>query len=456
MAKVAIVGGGISGLSAAYDLQRAGGFQVTLFEGGPKIGGKIQTVRVDDYLIEQGPDSIFSVKPWATDLMAEIGMETELVEPLASSFSILTKGRLHNVPRALASLIPSAAGAMEKAGFLTSASKKRALKESEIAPGDGQDESIAAFFSRRFGRTFSSLVAEPLLAGTHGGDPKKLSMAALYPAYLGMERSHGSVSQAAAARSSINGNGRKVGFLTLRDGMASFPERLAAALPGVDLKTSTRVNAITAHAGGFTLDTSAGSCDADQLILAVPAFVCANLLRDVVPAAAAKLGEIRFVSTAIATLAYSRDAFSSEPAGNGFLVPYTETSPLTGCTWSSNKWPCRAPSDTLLVRAFMGRDGGLDVEAHSDEELIALATETLKNLLGPSQPPTFSRLDRWTKGLPQYELGHLQRLAVIDEALKGLQVTLTGSSFRGNSIPDCVRQGREAAAKLVDSQMLKV
>ena len=456
MVKVAIVGGGISGLSAAYDLQEVGGFDVTLFEASPKVGGKIQTIRIDDYLIEQGPDSIFSSKPWAMDLMAEIGMETELVEPLASSFSILKKGRLYNVPRALASLIPSAAGAMEKAGFLSSASKKRALKESEIAAGDGQDESIASFFSRRFGRTFSSMVAEPLLAGTHGGDPKKLSMAALYPAYLGMERSYGSVSKAAAERASTNGNGRKVGFLTLRDGMGSFPERLAATLTRVNIKMATAVTAVIPEVSGFRLETTAGPCDADHVILTVPAFVCADLLKHIAPAAAEKLREIRFVSTAIATFAYQRDAFSPEPAGNGFLVPYTESSPLTGCTWSSNKWPDRAPSKTLLLRAFMGRDGGLDVEAHSDEELIDIAAKALKEILGPSQPPSLSRVDRWTKGLPQYELGHLQRVVAVEEALGSLPINLAGSSFRGNSIPDCVRQGREAAANLVNSQMLKV
>jgi oxygen-dependent protoporphyrinogen oxidase len=453
---VAIVGGGISGLSAAYDLQKAGGFQVVLFEESPKVGGKIQTAHERGYLIEQGPDSIFSVKPWATDLMAEIGMETELMEPLSNSFSILTKGKLHNVPRALASLTPAASGALEQAAFLSASSKRRALKEAEIAAGDGGDESISSFFSRRFGSEFSRLIAEPLLAGTHAGDPTKLSMAALYPSYLSMERSHGSISAGAAARTSANVNGRKAGFLALRGGMGEFPQRLAGTLTDVQVMTSTQVSAISAKPSGFKLETSSGTHEAEHLILTVPAYAASYLLADIAPGAAEKLGDIRFVSTAIATLAYRREAFAQEPTGNGFLVPYTDSCPLSGCTWSSNKWAGRAPANILLMRAFMGRDGGLDIEAYSNDQLVALATETLEGLLGPKEAPIFARLDRWTKGLPQYEMGHTQRLASVEEALTGLPISLAGCSYRGNSIPDCVRQGREAAAKLIKSQMLNV
>ena len=160
--KVVIIGAGIAGLAAAYDLQKIEGFEVTLLEKSAVVGGKIQTAREGEYLIEQGPDSIFSAKPWAVDLMCELGMEDELVEPLSSEFSILTKGKLHIVPRALASLNPSASGALEKVAFLSAAAKRRALKESEAGPGEGKEESIASFFRRRFGKTFSELVAEPL------------------------------------------------------------------------------------------------------------------------------------------------------------------------------------------------------------------------------------------------------------------------------------------------------
>lgn len=446
--KIAIIGAGISGLAAAYDLQSVKGFEVALFERSPMVGGKIQTAREGEFLIEQGPDSIFSAKPWAVELMRELGMEDELVEPLSSEFSILTKGRLHTVPRALASLIPSASGALEKAGFLSAAAKRRALKESEIGPGGGEDETIASFFRRRFGRTFSELVAEPLLAGTHAGDPEKLSMAALYPSYLGMEREHGSVSQAAVKRSAAKAPASKAGFLTLRGGMATFPRRLADALTDVRLMPSTEVVGVSKGDHGLALDTSAGPFSVDHLILAVPANRAAKLLQGLSPEAAARLGRIRFVSTAIVTLAYRRDAFPRPLHGNGFLVPFQEPSMVTGCTWSSNKWADRAPAETLLLRAFMGRDGGLCVDDVADEKLIGQASDTLAGLLNPNQAPIFTRVDRWPNAMAQYELGHLARLAELDSALAGLPVSLIGSSYRGNSIPDCVRQGRDVARKL--------
>ncbi|MBS1717575.1 MAG: protoporphyrinogen oxidase [Armatimonadetes bacterium] len=446
--RIAIVGAGISGLAAAYDLQKLEGFEVTLFDKSAGVGGKIQTVREGDYLIEQGPDSIFSAKPWAVDLMCELGMEDELVEPLSSEFSILTKGKLHKVPRALATFIPSASGALEKVGFLSAAAKRRALKEAEVEPGAGEDESIASFFRRRFGRKFSELVAEPLLAGTHAGDPEKLSMAAMYPAYLGMEREHGSVAEAAAKRQHASGPSRKVGFLTLKGGMATFPQRLANALTNVRCMPSTEVLGLAPESGAVRLQTSSGEFVFDHLILAVPANVASSLLAGSRPGAAEKLGQIQYVSTAIATLVYKRSAFPEPLTGNGFLVPFSEPSAITGCTWSSNKWASRAPEDELLIRAFMGRTGGLNVDDFDDDSLIAQAADELSVLVKPSQPPLFTRLDRWPKAMAQYELGHLALLAGIEESLAGLPISLVGSSYRGNSIPDCVRQGREAARKL--------
>jgi oxygen-dependent protoporphyrinogen oxidase len=448
--EIAIVGGGIAGLSCAYDLQEAGGFNVHVYESDRSLGGKVQTVRDGELLIEQGPDSVFATKPWAVDLMCEVGLEPDLMEPVSSEFSILTKGKLHNVPRALATLLPSASGALEKAGFLSAAAKRRALRESEIGAGVSSDETIASFFSRRFGRTFSSLVAEPLLAGTHAGDPSKLSMAALYPGYLGMERSHGSIARAMETRSAARGSShRKVGFITLRGGMATFPQRLVAALRLPEIRCGTRVDRVRASGGRIELSTAGGGFSYDHVVLAVPAYSAAAMLRDQAPRASDALAGIRFVSTAIATFAFRRDDFPRPLHGNGFLVPYTDPCAITGSTWSSNKWSGRAPEELLLMRAFMGRDGGLNVDEFGDEELIRSAQDALADILKPKGPPCFSRLDRWTRSMPQYELGHLDLVAGIEEALSGLPISLIGSSYRGNSISDCVRQGREAAAKLI-------
>lgn len=443
-----IIGAGISGLAAAYDLQKEGKIRVVLIESSALLGGKIQTSRDGVLLIEQGPDSIFTAKPWAVDLMTELGMESEFMEPLSSEFSILSKGKLHHVPRALASLMPAASGALEKVGFLSSSAKRRALQEGEVGKGDGKEESIASFFRRRFGRKFSEMVAEPLLAGTHAGDPERLSMAALYPSYVGMERDHGSIAQAAATRAASHHGPRKPGFLTLRGGMGAFPRRLAESLDRVEVMTSTRVEALRRSGDGLVVETSAGEIRANKVLLCVPAYAAARLLEDLAPEAAERLAGIRFVSTAIVSLAYPRDAFKPELTGNGFLVPTSEPCPITGCTWSSNKWAGRAPDGTLLIRAFMGRDGGPDVDAYSDDELAKLARETLAKLLKPSKTETFCRVDRWPKAMAQYELGHMDRVAAIEAALGDLPILLVGSSYRGNSIPDCVRQGRAAAEKV--------
>lgn len=453
--KVVIIGAGISGLAAAYDLQKAENFEVTLVEKCPAVGGKVQTQLEGPFVIERGPDSIFTAKPWAVELMRELGMENELEAPLSSEFSILTKGRLHTVPRALASLLPSASGALEKVGFLSAAAKKRALKESEVGAGSGADESIASFFRRRFGRGFSELVAEPLLAGTHAGDPEKLSMAALYPSYLGMEREHGSVAQAAAKRAVNTSSSHKVGFLTLRGGMATFPQRLARALTNVRMMEATEVFGIATTSSGLVIDCTEGTLTADHLVLATPANIAARLLRDCAPETAGGLEAIRFVSTAIATFAFPRHAFPRPLHGNGFLVPFKEPSPITGCTWSSNKWAERAPADTLLLRAFMGRDGDFDVDRFSDEELLSQAMNALDDILKPKEPPTLTRLDRWPHAMAQYDLGHVSRLLDIEKSLGSLPISLIGSSYRGNSIPDCVRQGRELAGRLISAEAVR-
>jgi len=448
--KVAIVGAGISGLAAAYDLQKSGEFEVTLFEQSNEVGGKIQTASEGEFLIERGPDSIFASKPWATDLMREIGMDADLMEPLCNEFSILTKGKLHHVPRALASMIPSASGALEKAAFLSAAVKKRALKESDVRPGAGKDESIASFFRRRFGKTFSELVAEPLLAGTHAGDPEKLSMAALYPTYLGMEREHGSITKSAEARKAPAGKpGARMGFCTLRSGMGSFPQRLLAACELVDVQLGVGVSALATSEDRIVVESSGGARVFDHVISAVPGYAAADILRGIAPDAADALRTLRYVSTAVFTLAFPRGAFRHEPSGNGFLVPRRENSFIKGCTVSSNKWAERAPGDSVLIRAFVGQDGGVDVDALSDEDLREGVLKQLNALYGLKSDPIVARLDRWPKAMAQYELGHLDRLAAIERALCGLPITLVGASYRGNSIPDCVRQGREAAQRLL-------
>ncbi|HWA83102.1 MAG TPA: protoporphyrinogen oxidase [Fimbriimonadaceae bacterium] len=448
MKRVVVVGGGIAGLSAAYYLQKSPEMEVTLLEGSGRLGGKVGTERVGGYLIEQGPDSVFTAKPAAVELATELGMEDQFIEPQQHDFSILVNGRLFHVPRSLASLMPGAANALEKAEFLGVAAKRRILREKDAPKGDGGDESIASFFRRRFGRRFSNLLAEPLLAGIHGGDPEKLSMKALYPTYLGLEQKKGSLT-GPSEQTPTAPQGRKAGFLSLRDGMESLVTTLRGRLDRVRLIHGAEANRIEKTLSGYRVYADGQiPLEADAIVLAVPAFVASCLLRDTAARASEKLLEIRHTSTAVVTLAFDSMAFPKELHGNGFLVPYTEDSEMTGCTWSSNKWEGRAPSDQILIRCFMGRDGGLDVDNFTDAQLVDKAASALKKILHAREAPIFVQVKRWSKAMPQKVVGHTELLAEIESALEGLPVYLIGASYRSSGIPDCVRDGRDVAERI--------
>lgn len=451
MSKIVVVGGGIAGLSAAYYLHRGGCEDFLLLESSARLGGKVGTTVADGLVVEHGPDSVFTRKPWAVELMVELGLEDEIVESLGSGFSIFVGGRLHPVPSSLASLMPSASGVLEKVGFFSAAARRRILKEPSVAKGGSDDESVASFFRRRFGRRFSTTLAEPLLAGVHAGDPERLSMRALYPTYLGLEESKGSLTGTAGAPRT--GASKRGTFVSLRSGLGVLIERLVEVIPLGCIRTGAAVQTLRRNGSGVTVVTTSGDViEAGSVAIAAPAHVAARLLADAAPAASAALGRIRFISTAVITFAFSKTAFPIPLPGNGFLVPNGEGESITGCTCSSVKWPYRAQEGTVLLRIFIGRDGGLDVDSHSEVALIEIALEAVQRILKSTQPPIFQRIDRWSKAMPQYELGHLGILEDARNGMDEMPVHLIGSSYGGNGIPDCVRQGREFAETIIGRQ----
>jgi len=417
--RIAVVGGGITGLATAFHLERMTDASVDIYEGAPRLGGKVWTERRCGYLVEEGPDCFFARKPGALELVRELGLEGELIEPERRQFSMLIDGRLHRVPSGLVSLNQVQPDAVTKAWFLSVEAKTRVLAEPEQPVGTSSDESIRSFFSRRFGSEFSRLVAEPLLAGTHGGDADRLSMRALYPGYLEAEQRFGCLSGSAPA--ALAGPS----FLSFRGGMRALVERITESL------TRTCVH----------LGCSVGSLDelsADRVVVTVPGPAAASLLPASVP-----VGEIPHRSSAILTLAFSRSCVANALDGTGFLVPEGESGPVSGATWSSRKWAGRAPEDCVLLRLFL-RDVSVS-------ELSVL--EWLRPLLGISGAPLWSDLRLWRSALPQYTLGHLDRVASVESALRSClpHVTVAGTSYRGVGVPDCLRQGREAATLVADS-----
>jgi oxygen-dependent protoporphyrinogen oxidase len=443
---VAIVGGGISGLAAAYELQQRG-LTVGVLEAAPRAGGVICTERFDGWVLDGGPDSILVQKPAAVALCRELGVAERLVSTLPPRTAyILRDDRLHRIAEGSFLGFPLGAKSLARSSVFTLAGRLRMACEL-LMPGRGgeEDESIGTFVRRRFGEEAVEYLAEPLLAGIHAGDVDRLSTQALFPRLLEAERQSGSVLRsfrALRARPSPQG-----AFVSFPGGTGELVEALLNALTPGTLRTSTRVLEIHRHAT-YRAETHAGPVHARAVILAVPAYVAASLLR-VFDTTVASLAEaIPYASTATVALGFERGQVAHPMEGSGFVVPRVERNPLLAATWVTSKWPHRAPEGHVLLRGFLG--GGRDPRRLDapDEELVDIVVRELTHVLAISGKPIFTRLFRWTRQSPQYEVGHLQRVANIERQLAAIPgVFLTGSGFRAIGIPDCIADGRETGAR---------
>jgi len=443
---VAIVGAGISGLAAAYELQR-GGTRVRVLEASDRPGGVIHTDRIDGWVIDGGPDSMLVQKPAAVGLRRELGIADRLVSTLTPRRAyVLRHGRLHPIPEGSFLGFPVRVSALARSSLFSLRGKLRMACEALI-PGDpsDEDESIASFVRRRFGEEAVDYLAEPLLAGIHAGDVDRLSIRALFPRLVDAERQSGSVIRAFRAlrmRPSPQG-----AFVSLPGGVGELVDALTTALAPGTIATSTRVTDLQ-HAGTFVLDTTAGHVRAKSVIVAVPAYAAGGILRGINTRLAALCEEVPYASTATVAFGYRRDQIDHPMQGSGFVVPRVERHPLLAATWVTSKWPHRAPDNHVLVRAFLG--GGRDPHRleRTDEELIETAREALADIMPTRGDPLFSRLYRWTRQSPQYEVGHLQRIATIESHLAAIPgLFVTGSGFRSIGIPDCIADARETAAR---------
>lgn len=446
---IAIVGGGIAGLSAAYELQQRG-LQVRVFEASPRAGGVIVTERFDGWVIDGGPDSLLVQKPAAVALCRELGIEDRLHPTLTPRTSyVLRDGRLHPLVEGSFLGFPLSASAMARSTLFTWPGKIRMGLE-VLMPRrstDG-DESLGDFVRRRFGREARQYLAEPLLAGIHAGDVDRLSVNALFPRLVEAERRTGSVIRAFRALRVTPSPGGA--FVSLPGGIEELVERLLATLVPGTVVLSAQVTDLR-HAGTFVLDGSAGPVRAHAVILAVPAHVASGLLRSVGTGLAGLCDRIPYASTATVALGYRREQIDHPLRGTGFVVPRAERCPLLAGTWVSSKWPGRAPEGHVLLRGFLG--GGRDPHRldRPDSELVDTVRDTLAGLLRISGAPLFDRLYRWTRQSPQYEVGHLGRVAAIERELASVPgLFVTGSGFRAIGIPDCIADGRAAAGRAAD------
>jgi protoporphyrinogen/coproporphyrinogen III oxidase len=469
---VVIVGGGIAGLSTAYALTESASLQnipltCTLIEAAPRLGGKILTEPVNGFLIEGGPDSFLSLKPWGLELCRKLGLADRVIgtNPDQRKTFVYSQGRLHELPEGLAMGVPTKLGPFLRSELLSWRGKLRLGAELLVPQRrEEDDESLGSFFRRRLGDEAFERIIEPLMTGIYAGDADQLSIQATFPRFPEMERAQGGIVRAmlGAWRRQASGgqisnlspsvDSRLTPFVTLRGGLAEMVQVLASRLAAVKVLTGRRVQAVRVRgedAGYEILIEGESPLAADALILAIPAYDAASLLEPLDGGLAGTIRGIPYASTATVSLGFRREGFRHGLGGYGFVVPRSEGRPLLASTWTSSKWSHRTPDDAVLLRAYLGGAGREMVVERSDEELVALVRAELKAVMGITETPILARVYRWPRAMPQYLVGHLGRLATIEKKLRRLPgVFLTGAGYRGVGIPDCIRDGQETAERV--------
>jgi len=453
---IAIIGGGIAGLAAAHRLTRlVPDASITLIEAEDRLGGKIVTDRAAGFVIEGGPDTFLSLKPRGLGLCRELGLETRLHgtnETIRRTY-VMRGGRLYELPEGLTGLIPSRFGPMAKTGLISPLGKLRMGLDYLIPPRAANgDESLASFVERRLGRELYDRLIEPLMSGIYAGDGEQLSLAATFPQLRQTELEHGGLIRGMLAAKKTTpapkpGAKKWAAFLTPTTGLAEIVEALAQRLGAVDVRLGTRVACVESMPPGFAVRLERGeSITADSIIFATPSFATADLIADLDSRLATALRGIPYVSTATVSAAYPLADIPRPLDGYGYIIPRTENRAILACTWTSTKFPHRAPEGYGLIRAFVGRAGQEDVVNGSDDDLLALVRDELRRTLGITAAPMLSRVFRWPKAMPQYTLGHTSRLALIDERLASHPgLFAAGNAYRGIGIPDCIASGEQAA-----------
>jgi oxygen-dependent protoporphyrinogen oxidase len=454
-----VIGGGISGLTAAHRAveiaaERGVALQLTLLEAQDRLGGTIDTERVDGFVVEAGPDSFLSEKPWALALCRRLGVEHRLMrtdDRYRTTF-VWHAGRLHPLPEGFQLLAPTRLRPFAASRLFSWPGKLRMALDLVVPRGTGDDESLGSFVRRRLGREALERVAQPLVAGIYTADPDDLSVAATMPRFLEIEQRERSIIRAlwrAARRAPHLGTSgaRWSLFVTFQDGMGEVIDTIAARLPAGTAMLKQRATGIVRDGARWQVATSGGSTrHADALIVAVEAHAAARLLHYVDPQLAALLGEIAYASSVTVSLGYRRADVPHPLDGFGFVVPRSERRAILACTFSSVKYARRAPEGHVLLRCFLG--GALDAGALADDDatLVARARADLRAALGVRAEPMLARLRRHPASMPQYHLGHLARVEAIERRLGELRgLGLAGGAYRGVGIADCVRSGEAAA-----------
>jgi len=461
MKRIAIIGGGISGLSAAFALEKhrlaGASLEYVLFESSPRFGGVLISERVDDCLIEAGPDSFLTEKPWASDLCREVGLGDQLMgsNDTDRKTYILVKGRLVAIPDGLMFMVPTKIAPTVLSPLFSARTKLRMAREWFHPPQKANaDETVASFVERHYGTEMVDRLTDPLLSGIYGGKASQLSVRAVLPRFVEMEAAHGSLGRGMlAARMNLAHASKAPArplFTSLKNGMQQMVDAILARLPASVLQSSTPVQQLQRQNGSWVVSAGYASDQFDAVIVATPTHAAAELLGIASTELASQLRGILYTSSVTVNLGYDRSVRASLPPGFGFLVPRSEGKRTLAATFVHNKFPHRAPEDRALLRCFIGGARDEEVLQTPDEEIVRMVRDDLRQIIKLTADPLFTRVYRWKGAMAQYGVGHLERLQRIETLLQQLPgLALAGNGYRGIGVPDCVRSGNDAANRIL-------
>jgi oxygen-dependent protoporphyrinogen oxidase len=459
MKRIAIVGGGISGLAAAFALEerrRAGdSLEYAIYESGPRFGGVLATDQVDGCQVEAGPDSFLTEKPWVADLCRRLGIEDQLIgsNDGGRKTYILVKGKLTPMPDGLMFMVPTRLAPTLLSTLFSPATKFRMMREWRFSPRPSRnDESVAALVERHYGAEMVERLADPLLSGVYGGEAAQLSVRAVLPRFVEMESKYGSLGRGMlAVRKNVKtGQSALPIFSSLKGGMQQLAEALVARLPVDVLRVMSPVQAVQKQDRGWVVSAGYASDQFDAVIVATSATAAAPLFEITSAVLASELKAIPYSSSMTVALGFDKEVRAALPAGFGFLVPHSEGKRMLATTFVHNKFPDRAPEDRALIRCFLGGTRDEAVLQLPDDEILGIVREELRQILGLNAEPLFTRIYRWRGAMAQYIVGHLERVQRIESLLKQLPgLALAGNAYRGIGVPDCVRSGEKAAQQVL-------
>ena len=464
MKRIAIVGGGISGLSAAFYLEKArtagADLEYTLFESGQRLGGSMYSDRVEGCLVEAGPDSFLTEKPWALSLCKELGIADQLIgsNDAERKTYILVNGRLVVMPDGLMFMVPTQLLPTALSSLFSWSTKLRMARELLHPPRPMQtDETVAELVERHFGAEVVDRLADPLLSGVYGGDAARLSARAVLPRFVEMEEKYGSLSRAMLAAHKKMMATRKHPppplFTSLQDGMQQMVDAIAARLDPESIRLRTHILRVYPEDSSWRAAVEMnGEERFDAVLIATPANVAGTLLDGVDRGLARNLMDITYSSSITVTLGYYKQQLVGLPPGFGFLVPRSEGTRMLACTFVHNKFPHRAPEDKGILRCFLGGARDEAVLSLSDDEILETVHRELRDILKLDARPIFARVYRWRGAMAQYEPGHIARVQRIEKRTAEIPgLALAGNAYHGIGVPDCIRSGMEAANALAQA-----